>query len=123
MVGSIDVALATAEEILKYAEEEFEKAIKTGDFMLYRNAVDKAFLSMVVAVNSYINRKLNVIPKSHSERRFLLRMMDREDLRAIYSDVMKTLHDEAFYEGVYNPDEAEYAIKQVKKVLEEIKKG
>ncbi len=123
MVGSIDVALATAEEILKYAEEEFEKAIKTGDFMLYRNAVDKAFLSMVVAVNSYINRKLNVIPKSHSERRSLLRMMDREDLRAIYSDVMKTLHDEAFYEGVYNPDEAEYAIKQVKKVLEEIKKG
>jgi len=123
LVGSIDVALATAEEILKYAEEEFEKAIKTGDFMLYRNAVDKAFLSMVVAVNSYINRKLNVIPKSHSERRSLLRMMDREDLRAIYSDVMKTLHDEAFYEGVYNPDEAEYAIKQVKKVLEEIKKG
>jgi secreted Zn-dependent insulinase-like peptidase len=123
LVGSVDAALATAEEILKYAEEEFEKAIKTGDFMLYRNAVDKAFLSMVVAVNSYINRKLNVIPKSHSERRSLLRMMDREDLRAIYSDVMKTLHDEAFYEGVYNPDEAEYAIKQVKKVLEEIKKG
>ena len=60
--GSVDVALATAEEILKYAEEEFEKAVKTGDVMLYRNAVDKAFLSMVLAVNSYINRKLNVAP-------------------------------------------------------------
>ena len=35
MVGkSVDVALATAEEILRYAEEEFEKAIKTGDVML-----------------------------------------------------------------------------------------
>ena len=121
--GSIDVALATAEEILKYAEEEFEKAIKTRDMMLYRNAVDKAFLSMVVAVNSYINRKLNVIPKSHSERRSLLRKMDREDLRVLYSDIMKTLHDEAFYEGVYNPEEAEYAIKQVKKMLEELKKS
>ena len=121
--GSVDVALATAEEILKYAEEEFEKAIKTRDMMLYRNAVDKAFLSMVVAVNSYINRKLNVIPKSHSERRSLLRKMDREDLRALYSDIMKTLHDEAFYEGVYNPEEAEYAIKQVKKMLEELKKS
>jgi uncharacterized protein (UPF0332 family) len=121
--ANVDVALATAEEILKYAEEEFEKAIKTGDVMLYRNAVDKAFLSMIVAVNSYINQKLNVTPKSHSERRSLLRRMNREDLRALYSDVMKTLHDEAFYEGVYNPDEAEYAIKQVKKMLEELKKG
>jgi len=121
--ASVDVALATAEEILKYAEEEFEKAIKTGNVMLYRNAVDKAFLSMMVAVNSYINRKLKVTPKSHSERRSLLRKMDREDLRALYSDVMKTLHDEAFYEGVYNPEEAKYAIKQVKKMLEELKKS
>lgn len=124
MVGeSVDVALETAEEILKYAEEEFKKAVKTGDIMLYRNAVDKAFLSMILAVNSYINRKLNITPKSHSERRSLLRRMDREDLRALYSDIMRTLHDEAFYEGVYNPEEAEYAIKQVKKMLEELRKS
>ncbi|MEZ0346229.1 MAG: hypothetical protein ABWK01_06745 [Infirmifilum sp.] len=121
--GGVDAALATAEEILKYAEEEFERAIKTGDVMLYRNAVDKAFLSMVVAVNSYINQKLNVTPKSHSERRSLLGRMDRGDLRALYSDVMKTLHDEALYEGVYNPEEAEYAIKQVRKMLEELKRA
>jgi len=120
---NVDVALATAEEILKYAEEEFEKAIKTRNVMLYRNAVDKAFLSMIVAVNSYVNRKLKVTPKSHSKRRSLLRKMDREDLRALYSDVMKTLHDEAFYEGVYNPEEAEYAIKQVKTMLEELEKS
>ena len=117
----IDVALETAEEVLKYAEEEFEKAVRIRDMMLYRNAADKVFLSMVLAINSYINRVLKVIPKSHSERRFLLRKMGREDLRALYSDVMKTLHDEAFYEGIYNPEEAEYAIKQVKKILEEFK--
>lgn len=62
-------------------------------------------------------------PTSHGERRSLLRKIDREDLRAIYSDVMRTLHDEAFYEGVYNPEEAEYAITQVKKMIEELKKG
>ncbi len=117
------IEMATAEEILKYAEEEFEKAVKTGNAMLYRNAVDKAFLSMIAVVNSYISRRLKITPKSHSERRSLLRKMGREDLRAIYSDVMKTLHDEAFYEGVYNPEEAEYAIKQVKRMLEELKKG
>lgn len=121
--GKVDIAFSTAEEILKYAEEEFEKAIKTKDTTLYRNAVDKAFLSMIVAVNYYINRKLNITPKSHSERRSLLRKMEREDLRALYSDVMKTLHDEAFYEGVYNPEEAEYAIKQVKRALEELKRS
>jgi hypothetical protein len=35
---------------------------------------------------------------------------------------MKTLHDEAFYEGVYNPEEADYAIKQVKTLLEKLKR-
>ncbi|KPV62439.1 MAG: Archaeal PaREP1/PaREP8 family protein [Candidatus Bathyarchaeota archaeon BA1] len=119
----VDSASVTAEEILGYAEEELEKALKTNDIMLYRNAVDKAFLSTIIAVNSYINEKLSVIPKSHSERRSLLRKIDREDLRALYSDVMKTLHDEAFYEGIYNPDEAKYAITLVKKILEECKKG
>lgn len=121
--GVVDSSLETAEEILGYAEEEFDKAIKAKDMLLYRNAVDKAFLSMIVAVNSHINRKLDMTPRSHSERRTLLRKIDREDLRALYSDVMRTLHDEAFYEGVYNPEEAKYAITQVKKMLEELKKS
>ncbi|MDI6904760.1 MAG: hypothetical protein QMD13_04640 [Candidatus Bathyarchaeia archaeon] len=120
--GVVESSLVTAEEILSYAEEEFEKALKSKDMLLYRNALDKAFLSMIVAVNSYINRKLGVTPKSHSERRSLLRKMEQEDLRALYSDVMRTLHDEAFYEGVYNPEEAKYAITLVKKMLEEFKK-
>jgi HEPN domain-containing protein len=119
----IDSSLVTAEEILKYAEQDFEKAIRTNDILLYRNAADKAFLSMIIAINSYINRKLGITPKSHSERRLLLRKIEREDLRALYSDVMKTLHDEAFYEGIYNPEEAKYAITLIKKMLEEFKKS
>lgn len=121
--GVVDSSLATAEEILNYAEEELERALRTNDTLLYRNALDKAFLSMIIAVNSYINRKLGIIPKSHGERRFLLRKVEREDLRAFYTDVMRTLHDEAFYEGVYNPEEAGYAITLVKKMLEEFKKS
>ena len=87
---------------------------------LYRNSVDKAFLSMIIAINSYISRKLGIIPKSHSERRFLLRKLNREDLRARYSDVMRTLYDEAFYEGIYNPDEARYTITLVEKTIKEL---
>ncbi|MCF3653256.1 MAG: PaREP1 family protein [Aigarchaeota archaeon] len=118
-----DVALATAEEILGYAEEEFRKAVKTGDILLYRSAVEKAFLAMVLAVNSYIKMKLNIIAKSHAERRSLLRRIGREDLRAMYSDIMRTLHDEAFYEGVYNPGEAEYAITLIRRMINEFKKS
>jgi len=121
--GVADISLVTADEILNYAEEEFEKALKTKDMLLYRNAVDKAFLSIIVAVNSYINRKLGITPRSHSERRSLLRKIDREDLRALYSDALRTLHDEAFYEGIYNPEEAKYAITLVKRMLEELKKS
>jgi hypothetical protein len=76
---------------------------------------------MIIAVNFYINRRLGVTPKSHSERRFLLRKLEREDLRAKYSDVMKTLHDEAFCEGVYNPEEAKYAINLIEEMLKEFK--
>ena len=118
-----DSSLATAEEVLHYAEEEFDKAMKTKDMLLYRNALDKAFLSMIIAINSYINRRLGITPTAHNERRSLLRKVDREDLRATNSDVMRTLHDEGFYEWVYDPDEALYAITLVKKMLLEFKKG
>jgi hypothetical protein len=74
----------------------------------------------VLAVNVYVSRKLGVAPKSHGERRLLLRRMGREDLRALYSDVMKTLYDEAFYGGVYNQEEVEYAIEKVKQLLNEV---
>jgi hypothetical protein len=106
-----------AREILSYAVEEFEKALKLNDIYLYRNAADKAFLALVIAVNAYIKAVEGVEPASHSERRRILRKMGKEDLRALYSDLMRTLHEEAFYTGVYQPDEVEYAIKKVGEVI------
>jgi hypothetical protein len=111
-----------AKEILGYAKTELERALKMGDMLLYRNAADKAFLALVVAVNAYVKAIEGVEPTSHGERRRMLRKMGREDLRALYSDVMKTLHEEAFYEGVYQPDEVEYAIKKVEECVEEMKR-
>lgn len=117
----------TAREILGYAREEFEKAVRLGDMFLYRNAADKAFLALVVAINTYISVREGVTPTSHSERRSILRKMGREDLRALYSDLMRTLHDEAFYEGVFQPDEVKYAIDKVDEIIrgleEEVKGG
>jgi len=49
-----------------------------------------------------------------------LRKMGREDLGALYSDLMKTLHDEAFYEGVYQPEEVEYALKKVEEIISKL---
>jgi hypothetical protein len=111
-----------AKEILGYAKTELERALKTGDVLLYRNAADKAFSALVVAVNAYVKAIEGVEPTSHGERRRMLRKMGREDLRALYSDVMKTLHEEAFYEGVYQPDEVKYAIKKVEECVEEMKR-
>ena len=90
---------------------------------MYRNAADKAFLALVIAVNGFIVLGTSAIPRSHIDRRKFLRELGREDLRAIYSDLMRTLHDEAFYEGVYDPEEVKYAIKRVRDVIEEIKKA
>jgi len=109
---------ATAGEILSYAKEELEKALKLRDVFLYRNAADKAFLALVVAVNAYIEAKLGAAPKSHTERRQMLRKTGREDLRAAYSDLMKTLHEEAYYEGIYQPEEVKYAVEEIIDALE-----
>jgi len=109
-----------AREVLRYAVEELEKAVKLGDILLYRNAADKLFLALVIAVNAYIAAVEGVEPTSHAERRKILRKMGREDLRALYSDLMKTLHEEAFYQGIYQPDEVQYAVKKVEEVIAQL---
>jgi secreted Zn-dependent insulinase-like peptidase len=109
-----------AREVLRYAVEELEKAVKLGDIFLYRNAADKVFLALVIAVNAYIAAVEGVEPTSHAERRKILRKMGREDLRALYSDLMKTLHEEAFYQGIYQPDEVQYAVKKVEDVIAQL---
>jgi HEPN domain-containing protein len=111
-----------AREVLTYAKVELEKALKLGDVFLYRNAADKAFLALVIAINTYIKAIEGVEPSTHSERRRILRKVGREDLRALYSDIMKTLHEEAFYEGVYQPEEVEYAIKKVEECVNALEK-
>jgi len=106
-----------AREVLRYAVEELEKAVKLGD--IYRNAADKVFLALVIAVNAYVAAVVGVEPTSHAERRKILRKMGREDLRALYSDLMKT-HEEAFYQGIYQPDEVQYAVKKVEEVIAQL---
>ena len=92
------MSLDATKEILNYAKEELRKALKLNDMFLYWNASDKALL----AINTYIEIKEDITPKSHSERRRILRKIGKEELRAHYSDLMKTLHDEAFYERVFH---------------------
>jgi len=106
-----------AREVLRYAVEELEKAVKLGD--IYRNAADKVFLALVIAVNAYIAAVEGVEPTSHAERRKILRKMGREDLRALYSDLMKT-HEEAYYQGIYQPDEVQYAVKKIEEVIAQL---
>jgi HEPN domain-containing protein len=115
----ISTSFGLAREVFNYAKEEFEKALKLNDVFLYRNAADRAFLALVIAINAYIKAIEGVEPTSHSERR-MLRKMGREDLRALYSDLMKTLHGEAFYEGVYQPEEVEYALKKVEEIISKL---
>ena len=116
----VSTSFELAREVFNYAKEEFEKALKLNDVSLYRNAADKVFLALVIAINAYIKAIEGVEPTSHSERRRILRKIGREDLRSLYSDLMKTLHDEAFYEGVYQPDEVEYALKKVEEIVSKL---
>ena len=65
MAGSaIEAMLVSALEILNYAREEFEKALKLRDMLSYRNVVDKAFLALVIAIDAFIYGKTGVIPRT-----------------------------------------------------------
>ncbi|MCC6056529.1 MAG: hypothetical protein LM583_07630 [Desulfurococcaceae archaeon] len=59
-------------------------------------------------------------------KRRILKKISRENPRTLYSDMMKTLHEEVFYEVVYQLEEVEHVIKKIKEVVtkleEEIKK-
>lgn len=113
----------TAKEILLYAIEEFGKALKLEDVMIYRNTADKAFLALIIAINEYIRViKWVFTPRSHSERRKMFRDIGREDLRVLYSDMMRILHDEAFYEGIYQLYEVRYSIKKISEIIEVLEK-
>lgn len=120
MDQGIKALVESAHEVLNYAIDELEKALKLKDMMLYRNAADKAFLALIMTINAYITAKTGIVPRNHSERRRILREIGREDLRALYSDLMRTLHDEAFYEGIYEPDEVKYAINKIRDLLNEV---
>ncbi|MGC9148810.1 MAG: PaREP1 family protein [Sulfolobales archaeon] len=112
----------TAKEVLEYAFKELDRSEKLKDVTLYRNAADKGFLALIIAINEYIYLLKGFVPKSHSERRRILREIGREDLRALYSDLMKTLHEEAFYEGLYQPDEVRYALNKVKELINDLQR-
>lgn len=59
-------------------------------------------------------------------KRRILKKISRENPRTLYSDMMKTLHEEVFYEVIYQLEEVEHAIEKVEEVAtkleEEIKK-
>jgi hypothetical protein len=59
-------------------------------------------------------------------KRRILKKISRENPRTLYSDMMKTLHEEVFYEVIYQLEEVEHAIKKIEEVAmkleEEIKK-
>lgn len=121
--GKIDyvlriMAFETAREILDYALDELERAERLRDFFLYRNATDETFLALIIATNEYIRVVKGIVPRSHSDRKRILMEIRREDLRALYSDLMRTLHEEAFYEEIYQPDEVRYAIEKVRKIID-----
>lgn len=84
------------------------------DVFLYRYAADEAFLALIAA-NAFM---AGVIPRDRAERGRTLRELG--DLRALYSDLMKRLHEEAFCEGVCQLDEVKYAVEKAKKLVEEL---
>jgi uncharacterized protein (UPF0332 family) len=127
-LGVTDV-VRDAEEFLKEAETELGKGKETNDKVLMRDAAEKAWNSIVQAVNALSAVLLGRIPKSHYDRRNALREIERKfpELEPLglydrYAARNKYMHGEVFYEGCVDLELLQVELEKTRKLLDDIKR-
>ena len=80
-MGSIEEFLKSAEEFINLAFKEFEEASKEKNNYRLRDAAEKAWNAVIQATNALTVKRVGQLPKTHYERRIILKNLEREDLK------------------------------------------
>ena len=128
-MGSIEEFLKSAEEFINLAFKEFEEASKEKNNYRLRDAAEKAWNAVIQATNALAVKRVGQLPKTHYERRIILKNLEKEDLKLReigiydrYAARSRLLHGEIFYEGLLDLELLKLEIEKAKEYVELIKK-
>ena len=89
-----------------HAVGELEEWRRTGDFVLLRDAAEKAWGAVTLAANELVESQGRVVLEGTNARRDSLRAVEKQNrqlrslrLRARFSDAKLILHQDCFYDG------------------------
>jgi len=107
---------------------EFSGAVAKVDVLAIGDSAEKAWNTVVQAVNALVLKYMEMIPSSHFERRKMLRGIEGKDKRIEELGILdrymaryKVLHGETFYEGIIDIEQLKMEMEKVQKLIEDIK--
>jgi HEPN domain-containing protein len=125
----VKALLLSARDLYESALRDFEEAIVKNDVIGIRDSAEKAWNAVVQAINALLLHYTGVMPRSHFERRKMLRELERSvrevgelGLSDRYMARFKILHGETFYEGIIDAEQLKDEMVKVKKIIEDVEK-
>jgi HEPN domain-containing protein len=127
--STVKALLLSARDLYEGALRDFEEAIVKNDVIGIRDSAEKAWNAVVQAINALLIHYTGVMPRSHFERRKMLRELERS-VREVgelgfsdrYMARFKILHGETFYEGVIDIEQLKDEMVKVKKIIEDVER-
>ena len=127
--STVKALLLSARDLYERALRDFEEAIVKNDVIGIRDSAEKAWNAVVQAINALLIHYTGVMPRSHFERRKMLRELERS-VREVgelgfsdrYMARFKILHGETFYEGVIDIEQLKDEMVKVKKIIEDVER-
>jgi len=125
----VKALLLSARDLYESALRDFEEALVKNDVIGIRDSAEKAWNAVVQAINALLLHYTGVMPRSHFERRKMLRELERSvrevgelGLSDRYMARFKILHGETFYEGIIDAEQLKDEMVKVKKIIEDVEK-
>jgi HEPN domain-containing protein len=125
----VKALLLSARDLYESALRDFEEALVKNDVIGVRDSAEKAWNAVVQAINALLLHYTGVMPRSHFERRKMLRELERSvrevgelGLSDRYMARFKILHGETFYEGIIDAEQLKDEMVKVKKIIEDVEK-
>lgn len=119
--------LDEAREFYEEARREFMEGKRENNLVKLRDASEKAWGAVVLAIHELFEKRSIPIPKSHKGRRDFLRELERSDpeiKRRNFLDRFSArahhLHEQCFYEGYCEADLIEEEMGKVEEFLAEV---
>lgn len=118
-----------AEKFLGEAFKEFADAKRDGKDRLIRDAAGKSWNAALQATNALFVIFGKTVPKSHFERRKKLEKLalehheiEERGFRKRYMARIQILHENCFYEGIYELPLFEKEFQKIRRYIEDVKK-